>query len=72
MADDREILREVWEGRIPICFNLASDEVTSEQPDPFFVSSRFVSFLVAILNNQAWIFIFKRVRPFSFCKRCFH
>ncbi|XP_022101326.1 autophagy protein 5-like [Acanthaster planci] len=37
MADDREILREVWEGRIPVCFTLASDEVTSEQPDLFFL-----------------------------------
>ena len=38
MADDREVLREVWEGRIPVAFHLAKDEVASEQPDPFYVS----------------------------------
>jgi autophagy-related protein 5 len=38
MADDREILRETWDGRIPICFTLSPDEVyTMEQPDPFYV-----------------------------------
>ncbi|XP_062515675.1 autophagy protein 5-like [Corticium candelabrum] len=38
MAEDTEILREVWNGRIPVCFNLASNEVsTVEQPEPYFV-----------------------------------
>ena len=40
MADDREVLREVWEGRIPVAFHLAKDEVASEQPDPFYVSMK--------------------------------
>lgn len=38
MAEDREILREIWEGKIPVCFALASEEVHSEQPDPIYVS----------------------------------
>ncbi|XP_059165801.1 autophagy protein 5-like [Physella acuta] len=38
MADDREILRELWEGKIPVCFQLAQEEVyTVGQPDPFFL-----------------------------------
>ena len=38
MADDREVLRVVWDGRLPVCFNLSSDEVvTVEQPDPYYV-----------------------------------
>ncbi|XP_046353948.2 autophagy protein 5-like isoform X2 [Haliotis rufescens] len=38
MAEDREILREVWEGRIPVCFALASEEIeTVEQPDPYYL-----------------------------------
>ncbi|XP_072036176.1 autophagy protein 5-like [Amphiura filiformis] len=37
MADDREVLREVWEGRIPVAFHLAEDEVASEQPEPFYL-----------------------------------
>ena len=41
MADDREILREVWDGKVPICFSLATEEVgTVEQPDSYYVSSR--------------------------------
>lgn len=40
MADDREVLRVVWDGRLPVCFNLSSDEVvTVEQPDPYYVRS---------------------------------
>jgi len=38
MADDKEILREVWEGRLPVCFNLSSDEITTvEQPEPCYL-----------------------------------
>ena len=39
MADDREVLRILWDGRIPVCFTLNADEVfTLEQPEPFYVS----------------------------------
>ncbi|KAK3751566.1 hypothetical protein QZH41_017776, partial [Actinostola sp. cb2023] len=39
MAEDREVLREIWDGRIPVCFNLSSEEiVTVEQPEPYYVS----------------------------------
>ncbi|RUS71432.1 hypothetical protein EGW08_020815 [Elysia chlorotica] len=38
MAEDREILREVWEGKIPVCFQLAQEDIyTVDQPDPFFL-----------------------------------
>ncbi|KAK7503046.1 hypothetical protein BaRGS_00005672 [Batillaria attramentaria] len=38
MAEDREILREVWDGRIPICFVLAREEIdTLEEPEPYFL-----------------------------------
>ena len=38
MADDREVLREVWDGRIPACFTLASSEVeTLTAPDPYYL-----------------------------------
>ena len=39
MADDREILREIWEGRIPVQFMLSPDEVFTVEPaEPFYVS----------------------------------
>lgn len=35
MAEDKEVLREVWEGRLPVCFNISCEEVTTmEQPEP--------------------------------------
>lgn len=37
MGDDRAILRDTWEGRLPVCFTLAEDEITAEKPDPVFV-----------------------------------
>ena len=42
MADDKENLRAVWDGKIPVCFTLATDEVfTVEQPEPMFVSRKY-------------------------------
>lgn len=38
MAEDREILREVWEGKVPVSFTLSSEEVsTYEHPESCFV-----------------------------------
>jgi len=38
MADDREVLREVWDGRIPAVFTLSSSEVeTLTAPEPYFL-----------------------------------
>lgn len=36
MANDREILREIWEGKIPVHFQLSSDE-TDVEPEEFFL-----------------------------------
>lgn len=27
MANDREMLREIWEGKIPVCFQIDKDEI---------------------------------------------
>ena len=46
MADDREVLRETWEGRIPVCFTLSQDEITTvEQPEPYYVSKTLETFI---------------------------
>lgn len=38
MANDREILREVWEGKLPVCFKLNSDEINQlQEPDAFYL-----------------------------------
>ncbi|KAK0089269.1 hypothetical protein PV325_008209 [Microctonus aethiopoides] len=38
MANDREVLKEIWKGKVPICFQLDSEEVCELQaPDPFYI-----------------------------------
>ena len=32
MASDKQVLREVWEGKLPLCITIASDEVNSIDP----------------------------------------
>lgn len=38
MADDREILREIWDGRLPVCFQLSPNESSGiQQPDNYYL-----------------------------------
>lgn len=38
MADDREVLKEIWKGKIPVCFQLNGEEVCElTAPDPFYL-----------------------------------
>lgn len=38
MADDKDVLRDVWFGRIPTCFTLNQDEATEREAEPYYVS----------------------------------
>lgn len=68
MANDREILREIWEGKIPVCFQLDPDEVYElQQPDHFYVMVPRLSYFPLVtdkvngdlINEQAFeLFIF--------------
>lgn len=52
MAEDREILREVWDGRIPICFRIAVDEVyTLQHPEPFYVMVPRLSYFPIVTDK---------------------
>ena len=43
MVEDREVLREVWEGRIPTAFNLASEDVsTAISPETYYVRVHYI------------------------------
>jgi len=36
--EDREVIREVWDARVPVVFSLAEEEVASlNPPEPFFL-----------------------------------
>lgn len=51
MADDKDVLRDVWFGRIPACFTLYPDEVMEREAEPFYV--RITSTLYVVLDVQA-------------------
>lgn len=41
MADDKDVLRDVWFGRIPTCFTLNPDEVTEREAEAYYVSKTY-------------------------------
>ena len=52
MADDREVLREVWDGRIPTVFSLSSQEVeTLTAPDPYYLMLPRQSYLPIVTEK---------------------
>ena len=52
MADDREVLREVWDGRIPTVFTLSSQEVeTLTAPDPYYLMLPRQSYLPIVTEK---------------------
>ena len=52
MADDREVLKEIWEGKIPVHFTLAFDEIASvEQPEPLYASG-YINVYCILLRLQ--------------------
>ncbi len=38
MSEDREILKEVWDGKLPICFRLSDEERSSAEPEEIYVN----------------------------------
>lgn len=58
MADDIENLRAIWDGKIPVCFTLSSDEVfTVEQPEPMFLMLPRLSYLPLVTDKVQRHFI---------------
>ncbi|XP_050517968.1 autophagy protein 5 [Diabrotica virgifera virgifera] len=52
MANDREILREIWEGKLPICFRLDSEEVADvREPDPFYLMVPRLSYFPLVTDK---------------------
>lgn len=52
MADDKEVLREVWEGRLPVCFNMSPDEITTvEQPEPCYLLVPRISYFPLVTDK---------------------
>ncbi|KAL1506779.1 hypothetical protein ABEB36_006080 [Hypothenemus hampei] len=52
MANDREILREVWEGKLPVCFKLDPDEVVDlQQPDSYYLMVPRLSYFPLVTDK---------------------
>nr|QSV39517.1 autophagy associated protein [Locusta migratoria] len=63
MANDREILREIWNGRIPTCFNLNSEEVHDVQvPDPVYLMIPRLSYFPLVTDKIRKHFI-RHIHP---------
>jgi autophagy-related protein 5 len=52
MANDREVLRQVWEGKLPICFSLDEEELQGLQtPDPFYLMVPRLSYFPLVTDK---------------------
>lgn len=57
MADDKDVLRDVWFGRIPTCFTLNPDEVTEREAEPYYVSSATLTSYGHKTWDQTWLLL---------------
>lgn len=67
MANDREVLRILWEGQIPVCFQADPDEANAvRQPENFYLMISRLSYLPLVTDKVfpgfifSWIFYWKR------------
>ncbi|XP_074592916.1 autophagy protein 5 [Brevipalpus obovatus] len=52
MAEDREVLRSIWSGQIPICFQLSSEETISfQKPDPVYIMCSRISYFPLVMDK---------------------
>jgi len=52
MAEDHEVLRQIWDGRIPVSFTLASNEVRSvDQPDRLFMLISRMTYFSLVIDH---------------------
>lgn len=52
MANDREVLRIVWEGQIPVCFQADPEEIDGlQQPENFFLMISRLSYLPLVTEK---------------------
>nr|AWV66691.1 autophagy-related protein 5 [Brachionus koreanus] len=51
MADDKEILKEIWDGKIPVCFKLAENEWRSSEPEEIYLMVSRQSYFPLVLDK---------------------
>lgn len=59
MANDREVLRIIWEGQIPVCFQADPDEANAvRQPENFYLMVSRLSYLPLVTDKVIFIVFF--------------
>lgn len=57
MASDREVLREIWDGNIPICFQLDPDEeVGLQKSESFYLMIPRLSYFPIVTEKVLSLF----------------
>ncbi|ROL33062.1 Autophagy protein 5 [Anabarilius grahami] len=51
MADDKDVLRDVWFGKIPACFTLSPEETTEREAEPYYLLLPRVSYLTLVTDK---------------------
>lgn len=63
MASDREVLREIWEGKIPVCFQLHEDEIIDLQvPEKYYLMVPRLSYFPLVTDKVRKHFV-KFIHP---------
>lgn len=60
MSEDRDILREVWEGRVPVCVYLAEEEVLTTAngiPEPWYLMTPRITYFPLLLEKVQRYFL---------------
>ncbi|XP_030055031.1 autophagy protein 5 isoform X1 [Microcaecilia unicolor] len=51
MTDDKDVLRDIWFGRIPACFTLYQDELTEREAEPYYLLLPRISYLMLVTDK---------------------
>lgn len=51
MASDREVLRIIWEGQIPVCFQADPNEIEGVQPENFYLLVSRLTYLPLVTDK---------------------
>ncbi|XP_015786427.1 autophagy protein 5 [Tetranychus urticae] len=52
MTEDKELLREIWFAKIPVCFHLASEEIVNfQKPDPYYLMCPRITYFPLVLDK---------------------
>ncbi len=55
MANDREVLRDIWDGKLPVCFVLNNEEICDLQtPDSYYLMVPRLSYFPLVWDKVSW------------------